>query len=1592
MASHDAHADESTGTGAFDDSLHEALTSKNQNHMATASDDRSTTPPPPPLAAVQPLPTSLHSLEDNSGVAHDTGDDMADTTGGSIQDTPTGTDAAADSINAHAGNADATTGAVSDGPSFAHASFLDRTGLGLDGDKASDSFHDAQYRMMNDSLPGVESSFVAPLSPLPTITQDGPDDTYLFDSPRKRQQPAAAPAPGSLPPDAGEPQTQVQPSSAQDEDSLLWPPDAQQQQQQQTAPRDDSRRRSLNLNESTGSGGSNGLALRYGKRPRFLRSRNASQRSSASSFITNPDTHDAHDAREAREDGGNAHDDVDSDVTVGLGADYALQSGGAIPVGGRRNASDLLSRAVSMGSVASSALGGGSETLEDNDHDGHHNSEELLRTPRPNKATLAPPTDTVLTRRVMDIQVPESLAREYKTRNGLMTPRKPSDFRSEFGSTTATATSAKTAAANATSTTTGTRPGRNMTLKEQSSTIERLSKENFDLKLKVMFLSDRLDKLSEDGIKEMIQENVEFRTNIAILQRDNKGLRRRVKELEKKIRDEDDNNNRPGTSRSGNSSNGLDDPEAAAAADQEREEEVLYLRERVEEFTNIIEQLRQDVFTKEAEKRRMGDMIKSLQSSSTDKNTGETLGRQEEEDVWKDLLEQETARREQADDDNRKLRDEIFRLKQEMHSSGAGATGTVSSNGNGVGERSLHHTTNIYNISKRAANSNANTNANAHAVGGDTDGASASTGSNTLVEELRREGEQLRHENAELRKEVGAQTSMLTSRNREKERLYQEIEDLKMAQRRGGGPAPSTIDSLLDRSASQIGMGVRERSGSRASGGTRADTVVGGTATGAADEQDQYDRDAAREDLENRNAALRDKINEAKLENQTLLQELEATLLQKQEAEEVALGVQKDYEGAMTDLMAMQAERDELIAELNDLEQKHSNLQGEFEDLRAEAQDAIDGYEEEADLRDAENQKLQTELAEKTENFGALQDEMRKLSEALVGLEDETENKVRRVQQLEQELGDANKELEELEAKLLESNDKAQRLLVQQENSQGEIAFLREEQESDKINISRLEVSITKAEEQIRDEQERVKQLQAQIVTERERSESLATKDKKEMQQFVNELSREASGHKEEARKLRKSLTSREVEATEWKERLMELENNMREALGDLNGTRSSLLKSIAQIQRELENSVRELQTTKGNLMEKDRIIKQRDALLESHGLEARKVADALEKERAAHRNTKHQFDTFQKTHQHVTRTVTTQDARITELESSKTLDKRRMSQLESTFRDQLTERNNLLLLLWTRLSAICGTDWAHDNSLINGRALPSLEVVATMLSGFTRNLMAAIKHIEAVVGGFPGRIKAVERDLWREYQSLESTLDQRVKRLDRLEAVVRNTITGAGPGGSNGSSSSFGTPELQSRFLRLEDAYRQLKVENTTLRAANDVRARVYGSSSGNGDGSNGGTGLGIGGSSGVGTDTMFDLPGGGGSPSPSIPTGPRDRSAKSARGKSGRSGVPRPITSSSSSGAHLSLTSASSRPLTAGELALHEGEDTGSGAGGGADPRWILRLRDLENKLKLEREGRTMDRNEAVRRLREQEAELARRSERDKRLGRED
>jgi hypothetical protein len=348
-------------------------------------------------------------------------------------------------------------------------------------------------------------------------------------------------------------------------------------------------------------------------------------------------------------------------------------------------------------------------------------------------------------------------------------------------------------------------------------------------------------------------------------------------------------------------------------------------------------------------------------------------------------------------------------------------------------------------------------------------------------------------------------------------------------------------------------------------------------------------------------------------------------------------------------------------------------------------------------------------------------------------------------------------------------------------------------------------------------------------------------------------------------------------------------------------------------LQRELDTTARELDSTRIALAEKDHLLRDRDALLEDSSLESRRMAELLEKERQARRQDKIHLDQMQRTAQHNSRTMAQHESRVAELEAARSADRKKLTTLENSLRDQLTERNNLLLALWNRLSTLCGTDWAHKNSLVNGRCLPSLDVVASQLPGFSKNLLAAVTAIEGLVGGFKSRLRTVERDLWKEYQTLEHTLDTRLKKLDRLEALVST-----GRDMSSTTATELAKLKAQNRLLKAELTILQ-KQDTATRSSRMTSEQKVL-------------------------------------SPSPPAP---RE--------------VGRTVSSATSLMRHNSASVVETLERATGSAA-------GYTSGTPADPneqKWLHRLRELERRLKLERELRILDRTGARKRLEEEVAE---------------
>lgn len=791
------------------------------------------------------------------------------------------------------------------------------------------------------------------------------------------------------------------------------------------------------------------------KRPSFLQNRTSSQRSSASS-------------RSVMSEG--------SDAT--LGADFSLQSGGAVPGSGSMRPGISLSRLPSMSSIASSngsSFGDApfwsrsrSSTTRERElerlEEERGNAGSPPETPRASDQGGAP-TDTVISQHVQNIQVPETVAREYREKH----PHSPARSQA-LGLSVASG-----------------RQKSNLTLKEQNSKIDKLSKENFDLKLKIHFLDQALQNRSEEGVKDMINKNVQLQTDLANEKKDNQALRKKMRELERKIKGLEEGQ----AAKQGD----MDDSKSDQSEKQaEMEEEIIYLRETLQETEMEIERLREENLGKEVDKRKLADYIKSTnerKASENDKGVEETI------EMWKDLLESETARREQADEDAEKLREEVRRLKTES------AASTTN-----------NHVRNVYNVNKRHHVSYNNTRSDTGSGVGEDFNGTVDSNASTVVE-------QLKHENAELRRDLSAQTSMLTSRNRERERLQQEIEDLKINQRRhgdGAGARSIAGDSIFDRSVSRA----HNRAESRASGHTRVTQLS---------DVDEYDEKFAQ---------LRDELARVKMTNQDLERELNAHLDILQNVEEENRVVKEERDATLEDLQSIQTEREEALLALQESEE-------ETEALRNEANDEIEKLDVVCGQKD-------TEIATLQNDFGALQQEMKNVSESVVRLEDDLSAARRKEQDLEQQISDIMEELEQTDQKLRDTSAKNERLDVQLESSQTEVQFLREEQEGDKIKIGDLEAALNAAQTSLQDERERISE-------ERRQREVLDSQEKADWQKMIDELNDDVNKYKGEGNRLRKNLSAKDAESSQWKERLETLEGNLREALGSPNSTSSSILK-----------------------------------------------------------------------------------------------------------------------------------------------------------------------------------------------------------------------------------------------------------------------------------------------------------------------------------------------------------------------------------------------------------------------------------------------
>jgi chromosome segregation ATPase len=283
----------------------------------------------------------------------------------------------------------------------------------------------------------------------------------------------------------------------------------------------------------------------------------------------------------------------------------------------------------------------------------------------------------------------------------------------------------------------------------------------------------------------------------------------------------------------------------------------------------------------------------------------------------------------------------------------------------------------------------------------------------------------------ELRKESVAQTQVLSARNREREQLYQELEELKLQTMRNGREPSAAING-----------------------------------------------DHGHEDCEATINELRDRLTEMRIKNQDQRDELDGALRDLEHLEQEKVDAHEDYQ---VEIDRLQEVIDELVKECDELREAKDEadrvadeLDQEIDSLVKEAQEKMTYQEREIRLRDEDLIAMKNDM----------QDALNKAYLDIESLEETVMNKNARIENLRDQLQD----LEEEHARLIQRYDdniqQGSRIQVQQEVSARELQFLREEADNAALKVAdfqAMEKKLLDVQRKLQQESLKVKEMQAKI-------------------------------------------------------------------------------------------------------------------------------------------------------------------------------------------------------------------------------------------------------------------------------------------------------------------------------------------------------------------------------------------------------------------------------------------------------------------------------------------------------------------------------
>ncbi|KAI6111402.1 hypothetical protein F5141DRAFT_1114485 [Pisolithus sp. B1] len=515
--------------------------------------------------------------------------------------------------------------------------------------------------------------------------------------------------------------------------------------------------------------------------------------------------------------------------------------------------------------------------------------------------------------------------------------------------------------------------------------------------------------------------------------------------------------------------------------------------------------------------------------------------------------------------------------------------------------------------------------------------------------------------------------------------------------------------------------------------------------------EEREEREAVEEDLN----AVRDKLAATMIELQQKEDELE---MKNKEIEELVsdheriVGVVEDeWRGEVEEAKAQVEELRDALAEREteskELRLNISELEANTNDLHAKFEATLQHLEKEAEEKDAE--------------LEAANREIEKLGEQVYLLEVEND---RLKEEHDRQLEDEAVERERLEALAAALKEKVNTLKMQLQDLQG----LYEKTCAD-IHAHR-----SRQEELAQHVEDLVTELKSER-TERERIEQTLLKAEKDLD---SELRRERRTLESKEAALRDALDELAKTKTMLEQRGQDLKavqdaltvnEEASKRLGESHTTaKFSLQLEVDRLRRDVQTLEDALTRARQDIAEREGTTRERDATIDKLYIDVRDLTTRLGNQTQARLHLSEKLDSVQASLKTTESELVTYRARAIDLEARLSKDQKQLLNAEAQYRDQLTERNTLLLTIYQYMDKILGVDRTPKKGN-QTEAKPF-----TNFSVFHDNLITRLKALSQIQLDFDKRVKEAEARFTEKLNEMRKQLDMRWKQIDKFESSVK--------------------------------------------------------------------------------------------------------------------------------------------------------------------------------------------------------------------------